>query len=132
MGTNTYKELCLPCICCGSYPQLMRGGGRDQYVWFTCSSCGISVMGKYKTKKRAIKAWNRAHREKEDKPIIKPCPCCGSKHVLLQKLDRIFPYVFPYSVVCLMCGVRTGRRLTKKEAADVWNRRVDVDGCTNE
>lgn len=132
MITNPYKGICWPCICCGTYPKLTRNDSQDRYVYFSCPNCGISVGVGFKTKKKAIRAWNKANGEKEDNPIMKPCPCCGSKYVRLQKLDRIFPYLFPYSIVCILCGLKTRRCLTKKEAADVWNRRVDVDGCTNE
>ena len=58
---------------------------------------------------------------------LKPCPFCGGEAVL--KRDRIGLYC----VKCTNCGCMTtfqfdfgeGEEVSKKKAADVWNRRPD-------
>ena len=51
---------------------------------------------------------------------LKPCPCCGGKARSVQTKD--FNYVF-----CTECELTTTTYDTEKEAADVWNRRVNND-----
>lgn len=52
------------------------------------------------------------------KEELKPCPFCGEDNL------EIIVYSLGCFVLCPGCGVATVNRPTKKEAADVWNRRV--------
>ena len=51
---------------------------------------------------------------------LKPCPFCGGKNitVFMKGLDRL-----KYAAVCEDCDARAGRKPTKKEALEEWNRR---------
>lgn len=58
---------------------------------------------------------------------LKPCPFCGGEAIL--KRDRIGLYC----VKCTNCGCMTtfqfdlgeGEEVSKRKAADIWNRRAD-------
>ena len=53
---------------------------------------------------------------------LKPCPFCGGKdiHIFIKGLDKL-----KYASVCDNCGARSGRKSTKTEALQEWNRRAD-------
>ena len=53
---------------------------------------------------------------------LKPCPFCGEKGILKRKeiLGRHY-----YKVECLDCFAATFSELTREEAIEAWNRRVD-------
>ena len=65
---------------------------------------------------------------------LKPCPFCGGEAVL--KRDRIGLYC----VKCTNCGCMTtfqfdfgeGEEVSRRKAADVWNRRIDNESRTDE
>ena len=49
---------------------------------------------------------------------LKPCPFCGEKAIISKSIGL-------YNIECDGCGCGTGWYLTKKEAIDVWNQRVE-------
>ena len=59
---------------------------------------------------------------------LKPCPFCGTKDtvIVLENNSEDGRYV---TVICNWlkggCGADGGQRLTKKDAVDAWNKRVD-------
>lgn len=60
----------------------------------------------------------------ENKIELLPCPFCGDSNVrvYIKGVDRV-----KYGACCENCDARAGRKPTKKEAAEAWNRRVTDD-----
>lgn len=53
---------------------------------------------------------------------LKPCPFCGGKAEMMSLKN----YTTRFFATCLVCGVEMPRiARTRKQAVDVWNRRVD-------
>lgn len=50
---------------------------------------------------------------------LKPCPFCGSKHLLVTHLRRDVN-----SVVCIDCGGEGPEKLGRDDAISSWNRRA--------
>lgn len=51
---------------------------------------------------------------------LKPCPFCGGEAVWWGTEDELYPY----QVVCKRCYCGTDTHLYRKDAYEVWNRRV--------
>lgn len=51
---------------------------------------------------------------------LKPCPCCGGEARRFETLGGMY-------VKCTTCGLLTDLCISKSEAANRWNRRVDND-----
>ena len=54
---------------------------------------------------------------KEDKVVVKPCPCCANKG------EVIYDDFGAYYVECTICGLSTPRKATMEAAVAVWDRR---------
>jgi Lar family restriction alleviation protein len=56
---------------------------------------------------------------------LKKCPFCGGTNikVFMKGVDKL-----KYAALCQECDARSGRKATKKEALDEWNRRANDEG----
>lgn len=63
---------------------------------------------------------------------LRPCPFCGGE----AEINFVPPFVHPrngrkglerWQIFCDSCGVFTPGMLTKEEAIEAWNRRVEDD-----
>ena len=55
---------------------------------------------------------------------LKPCPFCGGKaeYIVVKDMDYLEPN--DYLVFCPKCKIGTDSYSSRKEAKEVWNRRV--------
>ena len=53
---------------------------------------------------------------------MKPCPCCGSQDV---HVEKAYTGTSGYFVECYSCGLQTAAWLTGEKAVSYWNRREE-------
>jgi Lar family restriction alleviation protein len=64
--------------------------------------------------------------------MIKPCPFCGGKPMLLRTEQPPFGCTPRFFVTCAVCGVEMPRiARTRRVAVEVWNRRVNDERRTD-
>ncbi len=57
---------------------------------------------------------------------IRPCPCCGSRHMVEVHEKRVHQYgELMYHVRCKHCGIQTQPVLDRGRCIGVWNTRPD-------
>ena len=63
-----------------------------------------------------------------NKSELKPCPFCGGEAIRLIDFDDEYERVYLESIHCRSCHARVAWQETAEEAAEAWNRRVELTG----
>lgn len=54
---------------------------------------------------------------------LSPCPCCGGKGKIKERIGGYFPF---YAILC-DCGLRTKDMPSPELAAEIWNTRKPIE-----